>query len=234
MVLELLAAIHLIARSCHQVSLPVQFTAEGDCQTIGHSAGFTSCSFGDQRFTDRLNHLVERRLREIAQYDDQQDGDVRCEGEQGRPGHFGASCEAPYVRGNIISFDCRSGWDIGAHPDGKPFGINLEITGQGFREIELKDVLVSEPGATRLWKLVRADLQRQMESICGYDESGAKEWIAAQLEKETGKYAGFYFSKDGLAITYDHWAFGHCIIESTVPYARLAGVLKPAIRRPPN
>jgi hypothetical protein len=232
MVLELLAAIHLMARTCHPVSLPVQVTAEGDCQTIGHSAGFTSCSFGDQRFTDRLNHFVEQRLREMAQYDDEQDGDVRCEGEQGREGHFEASCEAAYVRGNIISFDCRSGWDIGAHPDGKPFGINLEITRQGFREIELKDVLVSEPGATRLWKLVRADLQRQIEA-CGYDESRT-EWVAGQLAKETEKYAGFYFSKDGLAITYDHWAFGYCIIDSTVPYDRLAGVLKPAILRPPK
>jgi hypothetical protein len=234
MVLELLAAIHIIARACHPVSLPVQVTVENDCQTTEHSAAFTSCSFRDQRFTDRLNHFMEQRLRETAQYDDEQDGGVTCEGQQGRKSHFDASCKAPYARGNIISFDCSSWWDSGAHPDGEPFGINLEITRQDFREIELKDVLVSEPGATRLWKLVRADLQRQMDAVCEYDESGKKEWIAGHLAKETEKYAGFYFSKAGLVITYDHWAFGHCIIESTVPYARLAGVLKPAILRPPN
>ncbi|HSY50242.1 MAG TPA: hypothetical protein VLC46_15625 [Thermoanaerobaculia bacterium] len=236
MVLELLAAVHLIARACHPVSLPAQVTVEDDCQKTEHSAGFTSCSFGDQRFADRLNHFMEQRLREAAQYDDDDEpkGGVTCEGEQGRQYHFGVSCEAPYARGNIISFGCASWWDSGAHPDGEPFGINLEVTRQGFRELELKDVLVSEPAAARLWDLVRADLQRQGSEICGYGKSGTNEWFAGQLAKEIEKYAGFYFSKAGLVITYDHWAFGHCILEGTVSYARLNGVLKPAILRPPN
>ncbi|HXH40338.1 MAG TPA: hypothetical protein VNN08_17040 [Thermoanaerobaculia bacterium] len=234
MVLELLAAIHLVARACHPVSLPVQVAVEDDCQVTEHSAGFTSCSFGDQRLTDRLNHFMEQRLREAAQYDDEQAGGVTCKGEQGRRFHFDASCQAPYARGNFISFNCGSGWDSGAHPDGEPFGINLEITRHDLREIELNDVLLSGPAGTRLWKLVRADLQRQMDEICGYDQPGAKEWFAGQLAKETEKYAGFYFSKAGLVITYSHWAFGHCILESTVPWARLAEVLKPAILRPPN
>jgi hypothetical protein len=234
MVLELLAAIHLITHACHDVSLPVQVTPEGDCETIEHSATFTSCSFRDRHFTDRVNRFVERRLREVAQYDTQ-DGGENCEsGETVRKRHVGAVCEALYQRGNVISFGCGSGWDSGVHPDGEQFAINLQITGRVFREIELKDVLVSDLGAAQLWKLVREDLQRQMETYCGHNAYQTKELEAERLAEGTDKYDGFHFSKVGIVITYRHSTFGYCIVESTIPYSRLVGVLKPSILRPPN
>ena len=67
------------------------------------------------------------------------------------------------------------------HPDGAPWSINLEISSDAtLRELKLRDLLLNAAAESRLWRLIRADLSRQISEAYASDPRDP-DWIDEQL-----------------------------------------------------
>lgn len=216
---------------CEEVVLP-SVTAIDHCDRIEHSASFPRCTFEDARTTERVNEIVERRVREEADYDaalkrlpEPEDGEC-IDPTMGRARPLEASCEVPYRVSNVVSYACRSAWE-GAHPDGAPWSINIEL-GPRIRELELRDLLVSAASEARLWRLVRANLRRQIEDAYA-DGERDQDWTNQQLASASTAYQAINLTDRGLVVSYDHYAFGYAVLDATISYRALRGILLPKL-----
>lgn len=234
MLLELIASMNLATATCRQVTLPTVVTYD-ECQATARGVEFTRCSFGAAALTEEINDLIEERTRDEADYEDANEAEKRssdCSDVSQRMFHSDASCELPFETGDVISVSCRSSTDSGAHPYGAPFAINVKVQGNHFREIKLRDLLVSDAAEARLWRLVRADLRKQLQEA--YRDSGPpypEDWVAERLGAAKKEFLCVTLSKAGLVISYDHYTFGYAVLDSTIPYRQLRGILLPKLLR---
>ncbi len=240
MFLGLLMAIPLTVTSCRQVTLPVVTSTE-DCHPIEREVVYIRCSYGIPSLTGGINDLIEERARDAAEYSDA--GEAASEAEScpdgvssETPYSAEATCRAPFQTGDVISVPCGRSWQIGNHPYGEDFAINIKVAGSAFREIKLRDLLVSEAAEARLWKLVRADLRKQLEDPYHATPNWTPDELEAKkLRAANESYTSISLSRAGLVISYDHIFGGPAVMDSTIPYRRLRGILSPSlIRRDAN
>ncbi len=237
MLLELIAAVHLSVGTCREVTLRPLISRDG-CETSTSSASYTRCSFGNRDLSARINQLIEQRVREAARYEEPSDlppggSPENCpEGDRPHESHSDARCDRPFQRRDVLSFRCGSSWDGGAHPDGAPFAINLRVTSDRYREIKLRDLLVDDEAEARLWTLVRNDLLRQLGEVYHDDAFATDEWMAERLQAAHTTYRSFNLSSDGLVISFDHYAFGYAVLDSTIPYPLLREILPASLLTP--
>ena len=115
--------------------------------------------------------------------------------------------------------------------DAAPWSINFQITsGTKFRELKLRDILVSAAAESRLWKLIRRDLSKQIAETCPDDRDS--DWVEEQLGKADKEYQAFDLTDEGLVVSYSHYAFGHSVLDSTIPYRQLRGILRKGLFPP--
>lgn len=214
------------------MSLPLARTVEG-CETVETSVSFPACTFPTAALSATVNAYVERRAREQANYPasaDEAQESPKCEGDDPHVSTYEASCAPPYVVADVASYLCRSNWTGGGHPDGAPWAINVRFAGSQIRALALQDVLAGPAAEARLWRLVQADLRAQLVETSA-DEPWSEEELAEKLKEASEEFVAFSFNDDGLVISWNHYAFGYSVASSTVPYAKLQGILRPELSR---
>lgn len=210
------------ALACREVKLPEIELLEL-CERTRYSASFHRCTFATEAVTQKVNAYIERRLREEMEYPAKSTNDDSDCGEEGA--HLSTTegwCGEPYVIGNVASYDCALSWTGGAHPDGTPFAINLRVDDAILRDLELRDVVVDVAAEARFWNAVRRNLREQVDDL---DEFASEEKIPT-ADREA---RGFHFTAEGVVIDYDHYTFGYAVMDATIPYSDLAGILRPEL-----
>jgi len=109
------------------------------------------------------------------------------------------------------------------HPDGAAWSLTLEINGGAkLRELGLRDLLLNDAAESKLWRLIRRDLSRQISEV--YTEDDARD-RRERLDTANETYQAFRLTSSGLEISYSHSVFGYSVLDATVPYAQLRGIL---------
>lgn len=204
---------------CTQVQLPPVTDVE-DCQRVTHSVEFPRCDFGNPALTKQVNDYVEDHVRDEGEYGDEPQNDCPSAEMQEFDGSLDAWCEKPFRVADIVSYVCRTVWSR-PRPGGTPFSINLRLRNP-IQEIELRDLLVNEAAEARIWKLVAKDVKRQLlESDPDRLPDDDQELL------EGVKHGAMSLTRKGLMFSYDHLSFGWTVADSTIPYAKLRGILEP-------
>ena len=211
---------------CREIELK-SIVAVEDCIRTKHTAYVPKCRFEAGSITRQVNAIVESKLRDAADYDGASDaagdGTVDCEGEaEEQTRSLEADCEKPFRVADVVSYPCRTVWDR-PRPGGQPWSINLQL-GPSVREIELSDLVVDEAAEHQLWELVCADLRRQMTEQDGVPETEDDEFDREE-RLAAATHGSVTLTPEGLRVSYDHFAFGWSIADSTIPYDRLKGIL---------
>jgi len=224
--LSSIATIFLAAASlpCREVILPPVIRLE-HCDKVEHTASFPRCDFGQSPVTEAVNKAVESRVRKEADYDAPAPPERNdCDEFPSRNRPVDASCGDPYVVANLVSYLCGSSWE-GVHPDGAAWSINLEISsGATLRELKLRDVLLNAAAESLLWRLIRADLAKQISKAYANDPPDSAR-VDEQLAAADQRYEAFNLTRSGLVVSYGHSAFGYSVLDATIPYKKLHGIL---------
>ena len=230
--LLLLTSLHL--KNCQSIEVPTLEFRSG-CEEFAHGAAYEKCSFGDAALTARINHFIDERVRSNAGFGDaknekQAASAEECEkGQSSHQNHRYASCSTPYVVSDVISIGCGSSWDGGAHPDAAPFSINLAVEGGKFRELSLRELLVSDEAEKRLWQLVASDVRRQLGELREKEPDIGEDDHQRSFEQIDSECHEIHLTRDGVVAGFDHYSFGHEIVEAKVPYRDLKAILLPKL-----
>jgi len=209
---------------CREVSLPPIIRVE-HCDKVEHTASFPRCDFGQSPVTEAVNKAVESRVRKEADYDTPAPPERNdCDEFPSRNRPVDASCGDPYVVANVVSYPCGSSW-VGVHPDGASWSINLEISIDAtLRELKLRDLLLRAAAEARLWRRIRANLAKQISEVYANDPPDS-EWVDEQLAAADQRYEAFNLTRGGLVVSYGHSSFGYSVLDATIPYEKLHGIL---------
>lgn len=216
---------------CKEVTLRSVIEAEA-CMRTRHYAVVPHCTFESRAITRQVNAIVEAQLKKAADYDEaiaaRQKGHTECDdSKDDRTYVLESDCDAPFRVADVVSYPCRRVFE-GGRSEGSPWPINVQL-GATVRELELADLLVDAAAERRLWELVRADLRQQLkEQNEGPETEEDRRYVEERLEANT-QSGGVNLTPDGLRVSYHHSAFGWSIIDATIPYAQLHGILQPRL-----
>jgi hypothetical protein len=220
---------------CRYITIPSQ-TVKEDCETVEHSAAFVTCRLPDAALVTAMERLVRKKLIGAAELAVSPHADVQasdCEDDrERRTRSIHAECGEPFRIADVLSISCTTSYDTGAHPDGSFFAINLRMTQHRVREIPLRSLFVSDRAYAELWRLVRADLRKQLTADCedsDRDSEGADR--VANAEKEHRRAC---LSKAGITITFSHYSYGYCAMVTVIPYSELRHILLPRLLPAPG
>jgi hypothetical protein len=205
---------------CQRIDLP-NLTVMDGCDKLERSASFARCTLEDPAITKVVNAMVESRVRERAEYDAKA---AEPPGEHCQSIHTISNevwCGEAYRLKSILSYDCTASWTGGAHPDGTPWSIVLDIdvtARDRVREMKVHDLFIDAGAEQRFWDLVRADIRHELEE----GDAAAEDIAAADRH-----FAAFRLTADGVTISYARWAFHGDIDNVTIPHASLRGILAP-------
>lgn len=219
---------HLL--QCKERTLPSVTVIEG-CMTVEHSAVVPMCKFESRALTRRVNALVELKLRDASDYEEAAptggEDDDCGNALDDRTYQVSADCDRPFRIADVVSYPCRRVWTV-PRPGGTPWPIILQL-GSSVRELSLPELLVNDAAEPKFWELVRDDIRRQMkeqDEDAGTDDRAD---VEERLAEANTRYAGAVLTPDGLRVSYDHYVFGWSIIDATIPYAKLHGILQPRL-----
>lgn len=224
--LELFFALQLVTGSCREVVLEPRTTTGEFCEETEHGASYFACELGDEKLSAEINRLISRRVREESKYDEASVPPKCDSDEKLHLYEIHASCEKPYVRGNVISVACNAGWSGGAHPDGIPFAVNLLVQNDTVLPLELESLYADARASDALLNMVRADLDRQIKACRRDGDSETAAELRERIAENAPKIDAFHFSEAGLVVSYSHYTFGYCVMDSTVPYEKLTGIVR--------
>lgn len=233
----LLLAAAVTVKTCHPVELRSFEVADG-CAREHHSADYVACTYNtDAGLSQTINQLIDARVRKEADYEAATRKHQPKSACKGRPWHtaeVSAGCDAPFVLGDVVSIDCKSGWES-VHPEFVPWTITFRIDHGAIHELSLRDLLQSDAAEEQLWNLVRADLERQMKEYHSPSDGSApiddrfstSEEIEDALDRAENELKSVTLTRNGLRFSWDQHPFGYSILDSTIPYGRLEGMLVP-------
>lgn len=145
------------------------------------------------------------------------------------PDHLGS--KEPFRVADVVSISCATSFNTGAHPDSHFFAVNLQIAHHRIREIPLRKLLISDDAYEKFWQLVQADLRKQFVTQCddGRHDSERDSDRADRVLDTERQSQRVTLSRDGITITFSHYSYGYCAMESVIPYSRLRNLLLPRL-----
>jgi hypothetical protein len=104
------------------------------------------------------------------------------------------------------------------------------VKGEEVREVRrLSEVLATPEAELKVWRLVQDDIRCQFEEPGGTPEGVDLNWVEERLDTANESWDAFNLTKDGLVISYSHYAFGYSVLDVTIPYEKLVGLLRPTL-----